>query len=210
MPSTSQSSARLRSKSSPATPVDPLEKLVGFAQAKVPVQLAALAEHGANALYDRPPLPLGREADDGDAPGRWIEDARKHLYRRRLPRAIRTDESHQLARLDRKAHVAHRVHFTPVGPEQALYRTGQPLFLPGHAERLANPLQFNMRHDLRPCTFIAAEAGGKDSQRQDEHGDTHNGRPQSHVEWQRRVRTLAEEVAGGVEPDEAEGQNKGQ
>ena len=39
--------------------VNPLEQLVGLPQTKVPVQLAALAEHGADALDDRPPLAWG-------------------------------------------------------------------------------------------------------------------------------------------------------
>ena len=54
-----------------------------------------------------------------------------------------------------------------------------------------------MCHGLRPRTFVAAKAGGKDGQRQDEHRGTHSGSPQGYIEGQRSVRALAEEVAGG-------------
>ena len=67
-----------------------------------------------------------------------------------------------------------------------------------------------MCHGLRPRAFVAAKSGGKDGQRQYEHGGTHSGGPQGHIEGQGSVRALAEEVAGGVEPDKAERQHKGQ
>ena len=62
-----------------------------------------------------------------------------------------------------------------------------------------------MCHGLRSRAFVAAKAGGKDGQRQYEHGGTYSGGPQGHIEGQRSVCALAEEVTGGVEPDEAEG-----
>jgi hypothetical protein len=77
--------------------VDVLQEVERVAQRQIPPELRALAEDDADATRELDAVALRIEPRHPDVPRRRDEDAREHLDRRRLPRAVGPDVADDLA-----------------------------------------------------------------------------------------------------------------
>jgi len=107
---------------------------------KIPHQLLAVAEHQGDAPLERGTAAPGDEAGHGDPAARGVQQAREHLERRGLARAVRSEEPDDLPRLDAEGHVAHRVDVAVAGLEERLERAFEPGVPHFDLEGLAEPI----------------------------------------------------------------------
>jgi hypothetical protein len=105
-------------------PVDRAQQFEGLDQREVPVELTALAEHDADVA--RVLLALGprHQTCDGGGARRRHEDAREHLDRRRLPRAVWTQETVKRTALNGQLDAAYRARLVEE-PSQPVRFNGQ-------------------------------------------------------------------------------------
>src|SRR6185295_10051020 len=87
--------------------VDAAEQLERVTRRQLIPELGSLPEHGADLKGELTPLPRGHQAEHPNLAGIRLQNARKHLQRRGLSGAVRTDERHAFAPRDGERQLVH-------------------------------------------------------------------------------------------------------
>ena len=146
--------------------VDVGQQIEAVDHRQVPPELAALAEHHADARDMAHAVLVRHEAADLDPAARRPQDAGQDLDGRRLAGAVGADEGQQLAGLETERDIDQGVDLAPTPAHEAAQRAGQARRAFGNAIGLGQRLDEDLGHGAGPPvgrkgrgTYAAAVAG---------------------------------------------------
>ena len=128
--------------------VDLALELEAIRGGKVPPELILLAHHERKLPSKRVDALRGDESENLRAAAGRINQAREHLERRGLARAVGTEKGDHFAGLDGEADVVDRLNFLVIAFIEPSERAEQPFFFLEDTISLRQTHRFNDRHGL--------------------------------------------------------------
>src|SRR5688572_25532232 len=134
--------------------IDIPQQVEAVVDRKIPPQLRSLAEHDADARHMFDPVVEWNQPVDLDAPAIGTQNPRKNFDRRRLARAVRSDEAEQFAAFQAERHALQRRDCSIAALHEAAQRTEDARIALRDAISLPQVLDQNLRHEAFPENSI--------------------------------------------------------